>query len=284
MPNYLVTGYTGQDVTAALDAHKHAALVGASSYVATLGSQVAVSVVDANTIRLADGALFFQGLFACVPTGQYVDVAIESGTQGQNRNDLIGFRYTKNTTTGAELGEFVAIKGTPVTGTPSDPAYTEGDILNGDTSGFMPLYRVQISGITVGTPVALYNTAQPIASIQSKLDDLDDTESNTYTTDNNDFTGGVVDYGVVTVVKKAGWCIVHGSITPTDYVGSEWVEVLPPTVVPDTQHNSGVYTTAHYWGATYNQPLRVGVRGDGSLIIAYGSANKYTFAITYPIE
>ena len=134
---------------------------------------------------------------------------------------------------------------------------------------------------TLASGLAYAAAGDAIRAIWNKLTAV---ETATYTTDNNDFTGGVVDYGVVTVVKKAGWCIVHGSIAPTDYVGSEWVEVLPPTVVPDTQHNSGVYTTAHYWGATYNQPLRVGVRGDGSLIIAYGSANKYTFAITYPIE
>ena len=74
MSNYLVTGYTGQEVTAKLDAHMHAALVGGSSYVSTLGSQLAASAVDANTIRLAAGVLFFQGLFACIPTGQYADV------------------------------------------------------------------------------------------------------------------------------------------------------------------------------------------------------------------
>lgn len=70
MANYLVTGFTGQDVTASLDAHMHAALVGAGSYVTALGSQLAASIVDANTIRLADGALFFQGCSLASPRGR----------------------------------------------------------------------------------------------------------------------------------------------------------------------------------------------------------------------
>lgn len=149
MTNYLVTGFTGQDVTASLDAHMHAAMVGAGSYVTALGSQLAASIVDANTIRLADGALFFQGLFACIPTGQTADVALESGSQGQNRLDLIGFQYTKDVTTGQEQGTFVALKGMPVAGTPEPPAYTAGDCLSGAVSAFLPLYLVRLTGIAV---------------------------------------------------------------------------------------------------------------------------------------
>lgn len=149
MTNYLVTGFTGQDVTASLDAHMHAAMVGAGSYVTALGSQLAASIVDANTIRLADGALFFQGLFACIPTGQTASVALESGSQGQNRLDLIGFQYTKDVTTGQEQGTFVALKGTPVAGTPEPPAYTAGDCLSGAVSAFLPLYLVRLTGIAV---------------------------------------------------------------------------------------------------------------------------------------
>ncbi len=149
MENYLVTGFTGQNVTASLDAHMHAALVGAGSYVTAVGNRLAASIVDTNTIRLADGALFLQGLFACIPTGQYADVAIASGSQGQNRLDLIGFQYTKNVATGQETGTFVAIKGTPVTGTPQAPAYTAGDCLSGDVSAFLPLYLVRLTGLTL---------------------------------------------------------------------------------------------------------------------------------------
>lgn len=149
MENYLVTGFTGQNVTASLDAHMHAALVGAGSYVTAVGNRLAASIVDTNTIRLADGALFLQGLFACIPTGQYADVSITSGSQGQNRLDLIGFQYTKNVATGQETGTFVAIKGTPVTGTPQAPAYTAGDCLSGDVSAFLPLYLVRLTGLTL---------------------------------------------------------------------------------------------------------------------------------------
>lgn len=102
---------------------------------------------------------------------------------------------------------------------------------------------------------------------------------NTYTS----FDGNVVSGGSVTVVKKLGWCLIHGSIKPNDYIG-DWAEVLPPSAAPAPQHGSGVYTTAHYWRSSYTRPLRIGIGAGGSLRIEYGSANSYTFAITYPIE
>ena len=52
-------------------------------------------------------------------------------------------------TTGQEQGTFVALKGTPVAGTPEAPAYTAGDCLGGAVSAFLPLYLVRLTGIAV---------------------------------------------------------------------------------------------------------------------------------------
>lgn len=62
---------------------------------------------------------------------------------------MIGFQYTKDVTTGQEQGTFVALKGTPVAGTPEAPAYTAGDCLGGAVSAFLPLYLVRLTGIAV---------------------------------------------------------------------------------------------------------------------------------------
>ena len=62
---------------------------------------------------------------------------------------MIGFQYTKDVTTGQEQGTFVALKGTPVAGTPEPPAYTAGDCLSGAVSAFLPLYLVRLTGIAV---------------------------------------------------------------------------------------------------------------------------------------
>ena len=101
---------------------------------------------------------------------------------------------------------------------------------------------------------------------------------NTYTS----FDGGVASEGSVTVVKKMGWCLVHGSVKLTNTV-SDMTNVLDSSKVPAPQTGVGIYTTAAYWASSYTRNMRVGVGAGGSLRIQYGGAGTYTFSITYPI-
>ena len=86
-----------------------------------------------------------------------VTVTVDSGTQGQKRNDLVVARYSR-TSAGIESVEPVVIKGTPTTGTPSDPATTTKDL---------KLWRIPIDGLNVGTPVKLF---RPIPGISDLAD------------------------------------------------------------------------------------------------------------------
>ena len=97
---------------------------------------------------------------------------VQSGTQGQKRNDLVVLRYTKNTTTGVETCSIVVLKGTPTTGTPADPAHNTGSILDGVATHDMPLYRIPINGITVGTLVPLFNVLKPMTDVWDSLTPL----------------------------------------------------------------------------------------------------------------
>lgn len=82
-------------------------------------------------------------------------LTIQSGTQGQKRNDLIVARYSR-TSAGIESVEPVVIKGTPTTGTPSDPAVTTKDL---------KLWRIPIDGLNVGTPVKLFRPLPGISDL-----------------------------------------------------------------------------------------------------------------------
>ena len=54
------------------------------------------------------------------------------------------------------------IKGTPTTGTPADPACTRGDILEGAALvNEQPLWRIPLNGITVGTPIQMFDVLTP---------------------------------------------------------------------------------------------------------------------------
>ena len=86
-------------------------------------------------------------------------LTIKSGTQGQKRNDLVVARYAK-TSAGIESITPVVVKGTPSTGTAADPATTSNDL---------KLWRIPLDGISVGTPVRLFD---PVASLATLGDSV----------------------------------------------------------------------------------------------------------------
>lgn len=156
---HLVTGYAGEaHVTAADDGSFNTAIFGTGQYVLDIGNKFAASVVSNNKITIADGDLLMQGRHVRLAEGTTVDLTITNGTQGKKRNDLIVARYTKDAVSGVEQVNLVVIQGTAVDSDPVDPAYTSGDIINDhDLLNDMPLYRVPLDGLNVGTPVALFS-------------------------------------------------------------------------------------------------------------------------------
>lgn len=155
---HLVTGYAGQEHITAVDQGAfNAALIGTGQFVLDKGSVFEAQVISNNQIRVLDGELMMQGRFVRLDPDTYVDLTIENGAQGTNRNDLIVARYTKNTANGVEAVDIVVIKGAATSGNPSDPKHTEGDITTGEcTMHDYPLWRIPINGLNVGEPVALF--------------------------------------------------------------------------------------------------------------------------------
>lgn len=168
----LVTGYQGTDhVTAADHGSLYAGIFGEGNYVLNRGGKFAATVVTSNRITIADGDLILQGRHIRVNTGQTVSLTVTSGTQGYNRKDLIVARYTRNASTGIEQANLVVVKGTAVTGTASDPATNAANnLLTGNaTTVDFPLYRIPISGISVGTPEQLFSVVEtPLADVGGK--------------------------------------------------------------------------------------------------------------------
>lgn len=158
MSLHLVTGHSGKaHITAADQGALNACLFGVKDYVLNSGENFAASVITNNQIRIADGELLMQGRHIRLAKGTYEDLTIENGSQGVNRNDLIVVRYSKNADSGIEEATLSVIKGTEATGTATDPECITGDILSGDcTLHEMPLYRIPLTGLTVGTPVPLF--------------------------------------------------------------------------------------------------------------------------------
>lgn len=163
----LVTGHAGKaHATAEQAAGLNAGILGLDDYVLNVHDKFKITVVSANKVTIGTGELVMQGRH--VSQGTPEDLIITNGSQGMKRNDLIVCRYTKGAGL-VESAQLLVVKGTPTTGTPKDPALNTTSPLDGGTTYDMALYRVPLDGITIGTPVALFNVLKPMSDVWDSL-------------------------------------------------------------------------------------------------------------------
>lgn len=162
--NYLITGYCGKNhVTAENDRGIQAGIIGAGRYVLPVGKQFKAENIGNNTIRIYDGKLVDNGAAAGIPAGEYVDLVIPNASQGMNRNDLIVFQYSQNSSTLIESGTFVVVRGTETRGAASDPTLRQEDLLSGRaTFDQMALWRIPVSTGTISAPVQLFEVSKSL--------------------------------------------------------------------------------------------------------------------------
>lgn len=116
----LVTGHAGKaHATAEQAAGLNAGILGLDDYVLDVHDKFKITVVSANKVTIGTGELVMQGRH--VSQGTPEDLIVTNGSQGQKRNDLIVCRYTRGSQS-IESAKLVVVRGTPTTGTPTDPA------------------------------------------------------------------------------------------------------------------------------------------------------------------
>ena len=163
----LVTGHAGKaHATAEQAAGLNAGILGLDDYVLNVHDKFKITVVSANKVTIGTGELVMQGRH--VSQGTPEDLIVTNGSQGQKRNDLIVCRYAKGSQS-VESAKLVVVRGTPTTGTPTDPAVNTTSPLDGGTTYDMPLYRIPLDGITIGTPVPLFNVLKPMSDVWDSL-------------------------------------------------------------------------------------------------------------------
>ncbi|WP_236717079.1 hypothetical protein [Bifidobacterium longum] len=167
----LVTGHANKaHATAEQAAGLNAGILGLDDYVLNVHDKLKITVVSANKVTIGTGELVMQGRH--VSQGTPEDLIVTNGSQGQKRNDLIVCRYAKGSQN-IESAKLVVVRGTPTTGTPTDPAVNTTSPLDGGTTYDMPLYRIPLDGITIGTPVALFNVLKPMSDVWDSLTQTD---------------------------------------------------------------------------------------------------------------
>ena len=181
-------------------------------------------------------------------------LTIQSGTQGQKRNDLVVARYAK-TSAGIESITPVVVKGTPSTGTAADPATTSNDL---------KLWRIPLDGISVGTPVRLFD---PVASLATLGDSVSLYETKNWS---------VVRVGMAVYVRA------------TQIIAGPAEGIKCPYVIPEELRPSRAWSAAmvtEYGGA--DNSYRLLVMPDGTIKVQSmsGQTNQLNHfaSLSYPI-
>ena len=171
----LATGRAGKaHVTSAMEGWKMTGLLGTGRRVLKTRNQLKATLANVNTVTLDTGDMMFDGRH--VSCDLSVDVTITNGSQGQKRIDIIAAHYHRDPTTAIETVEPYVFRGEPSGGTPSTPTIPSTPVTANPTDAYYPLYRVELDGLTVATPVALFTKQN---SLQD-LEDLIDTAKNDY--------------------------------------------------------------------------------------------------------
>lgn len=154
----IVDGMTGTKHISSDDMSAlNVATIGNANCVLKYGDDFKITMASANSATLGTGVGMVGGKRFWNQAA--TSLTVQSGTQGQKRNDLVVARYAK-TDAGIESITPVVIKGTPSTGTAADPATTSNDL---------KLWRIPLNGITVGTPVKLFTPVTPLATLEDSV-------------------------------------------------------------------------------------------------------------------
>jgi hypothetical protein len=161
MSLHLVTGYAGREhVTSADHGSFNIAFVGNGEYVFDRGQNFAASIIDNNTVDVADGDILMQGRHIRQIENHVTRLTFENGERGFYRNDLIVAEYRKDPETFVESATLKVLKGTQTDNVENvtDPEYTHGDITEatGAMLNQMPLYRVRFTGYEISAVESLF--------------------------------------------------------------------------------------------------------------------------------
>ena len=132
----------------------HQAKFSKSDVVYDWGDAFKCSMSSSNRATVGTGCASIQGLDWHITAAE--SVTISNGSQGMKRNDIICAHYHRDSKTGNENVALTVLKGSPNATAAADPTIPSGKILSGAVDAYMPLWRIPLNGITVGTPVRLF--------------------------------------------------------------------------------------------------------------------------------
>ena len=166
----IVSGRTGSPhVTSQQFRQMLEGIIGQGSYIITSGENLKPELSSNNLLKIRSGMMAHHGCISCVDIGTYDEVTLTSGSQGMKRIDLIVNRYTRNAETEVENCSWKVIQGKPVASNPAVPAYTSGNLQNGDLVDECPAFEVHYDGINVTEVKSLLSVTDGLSGLSSNL-------------------------------------------------------------------------------------------------------------------
>lgn len=166
----IVSGRTGSPhVTSQQFRQMLEGIIGQGSYIITSGENLKPELSSNNLMKIRSGMMAHHGCISCVDIGTYDEVTLTNGSQGMKRIDLIVNRYTRNAETEVENCSWKVIQGTPVASNPAVPAYTSGNLQNGDLVDDCPAFEVHYDGINVTEVKSLLSVTDGLSGLSSNL-------------------------------------------------------------------------------------------------------------------
>lgn len=211
----IVSGRTGSPhVTSQQFRQMLEGIIGQGSYIITSGENLKPELSSNNLLKIRSGMMAHHGCISCVDIGTYDEVTLTNGSQGMKRIDLIVNRYTRNAETEVENCSWEVIQGTPVASNPAVPAYTSGNLQNGDLVDECPAFEVHYDGINVTEVKSLLSVADGLSELSSNLTKtntvlenrkpifIDSTAQGTANLDTNSFLKAGVTYAFIVIVSS----------------------------------------------------------------------------------
>lgn len=211
----LVTGRKGSPhVTSQQDRMLNQGIFGEGSYILATGQQLEPQVQSSNEIRIRDGAIMAQGALGCVKVNTYDSVTIQNGNQGMKRIDLICWQYTYDAEQDVESASWVVVQGTTAESDPETPAYTEGNIQEGDALVQIPVFAVHLDGINITGVDKLLDIAMDMSTINANLAELNENSVSEIGDNYIKYADGRLEqWGIISVTYSTGYGTINFPVT-----------------------------------------------------------------------
>lgn len=274
----IMTGKTGTPhVTSQQFRQFVEAVAGQDSYILQSGENLEPELQTNNLLKIRSGIMSHHGNLSVVDIGTYDEVTIANGTQGMQRIDLVVNRYTRDESSGVESNTWVVIQGTPNASTPVAPAYTEGNLQEGDLVDDCLVFEVHLNGINVTKVVKLLEVSPDIPTLNASLSELLETESVELRNNFKNLFGYAERHGkqvsITSVFTSNQWA----------YQDSDWVTIgtIPASMRPSRQQNGVAVYGSNQDSAT---GLRVTTNGNVQVYFRAGTGQYLSFSISYSLD